>query len=58
MLNSNIDWYIRIRALKDKLDELAIDYAIYDDALQVICDLSNWIDEGAPERDKIGVVRR
>lgn len=58
MSNSNIDWYIRIRALKDKLDELAIDYAIYDDALQVICDLSNWIDEGAPERDKIGVVRR
>lgn len=58
MSNSNIDWYIRIRALKDKLDELAIDYAIYDDALQVICDLSDWIDEGAPERDKIGVVRR
>lgn len=58
MSNSNIDWYIRIRALKDKLDELAIDYVIYDDALQVICDLSDWIDEGAPERDKIGVVRR
>lgn len=56
--NSKIDWYISIDSLKDMLDALTIDYAIYDDALQVICDLSDWVDEGAPERDKIGVVRR
>lgn len=60
MLNSNskIDWYISIDSLKNMLEGLAIDYAIYDDALQVICDLSDWVDEGVPERDKIGVVRR
>lgn len=59
MPNSNpkIDWYISIDSLKDMLNALTIDYAIYDDALQVICDLSDWVDEGAPARDKIGVVR-
>lgn len=44
MSNSNIDWYISVSSLKDVLDELAIDYAMYDDALQAIYDLSDRID--------------
>ena len=44
MSNLNIDWYISVSSLKDVLDELAIDYAMYDDALQAICDLSDRID--------------
>lgn len=43
MSNSNFDWYVSVSSLKDMLDELAIDYAMYDDALQAICDLSDRI---------------
>lgn len=43
MSNSNFDWYVSVSSLKDTLDELAIDYAMYDDALQAICDLSDRI---------------